>query len=223
MADINKRNDTGWKMKTTFQFFYSNIDQIPKEFSDKYKGEGKDLCTDQQLVSMFIASFTNNGLSELYDGLVEKNLVISRDEAIRQLQQKRPDLDIKSLVEKDKKWKNPQNPEEIHKVSANDVLEFLYEENVGLSIVNGKNQIPEKRIPQVHHAIAIRDGVNTTKSTEKQHIENIPELLSSAIDISKTEINSRDIQNMVKGIMDKQNVHEIQQHIDEVKKNEEGR
>ena len=34
-------------------------------------------------------------------------------------------------------------------VSANEVLEFLYEENVGATIVSGKNQNPERNIPPI--------------------------------------------------------------------------
>ena len=168
LSDINQKNDNGWKMKTTFQFFYSNIEQIPEEFRSKYQGNERDLYTNQQLVSAFIASFTNKGLNELYNGLIDRQLVISRDEAISQLQQKRPDLNIQSIVAEDKKWKNPQNPDEIHKVSANDVLEFLYEENVGNAIVSGKNQNPERNIPPIQHAIAVRDGVNATRNVEHQ-------------------------------------------------------
>lgn len=220
LADINRRNDNGWKMKTAFQFFYSNIEQIPQEFRDKYQGSENDLYTDQQVVSAFIASFTNKGLDEIYNGLLDRNLVISRDEAIAQLQQKRPDLDVESIVGKDKKWQNPQNPEETHKVSANDVLEFLYEENIGNTIVSGKNQVPERIIPQIQHAIAVRDGVNSTRNIEEQPIIHGTELLSSAIDVSKTQVNSRDIQGMVKDIRDRQNIQEIQQHIDEVSKDE---
>lgn len=222
LSDINQKNDNGWKMKTTFQFFYSNIEQIPEEFRSKYQGNERDLYTNQQLVSAFIASFTNKGLNELYNGLIDRQLVISRDEAISQLQQKRPDLNIQSIVAEDKKWKNPQNPDEIHKVSANDVLEFLYEENVGTTIVSGKNQNPERNIPPIQHAIAVRDGVNATRNVEHQLNQGV-ELLSSAIDVSRTAVSSRDLQGMVKAVMDKQKTSEIQQHISEVKKTDEGR
>ena len=222
LSDINQKNDNGWKMKTTFQFFYSNIEQIPEEFRSKYQGNERDLYTNQQLVSAFIASFTNKGLNELYNGLIDRQLVISRDEAISQLQQKRPDLNIQSIVAEDKKWKNPQNPDEIHKVSANDVLEFLYEENVGTTIVSGKNQNPERNIPPIQHAIAVRDGVNATRNVEHQLNQEV-ELLSSAIDVSRTAVSSRDLQGMVKAVMDKQKTSEIQQHISEVKKTDEGR
>ena len=222
LSDINQKNDNGWKMKTTFQFFYSNIEQIPEEFRSKYQGNERDLYTNQQLVSAFIASFTNKGLNELYNGLIDRQFVISRDEAISQLQQKRPDLNIQSIVAEDKKWKNPQNPDEIHKVSANDVLEFLYEENVGNAIVSGKNQNPERNIPPIQHAIAVRDGVNATRNVEHQLNQEV-ELLSSAIDVSRTAVSSRDLQGMVKAVMDKQKTSEIQQHISEVKKTDEGR
>ena len=174
------------------------------------------------MVSAFIASFTNKGLNELYSGLLERKLVISRDEAIAQLQQKRPDLNIQAIVSKDKEWKNPQNHDEIHKVSANDVLEFLYEENVGNTIVSGKNQNPERTIPMIQHAIAIRDSVNET-SNDKYQLHPEAELLLSAIDVSRTEVNSRDLQYMVKAVMDNQKNSEIKQHISEVKKYDKGR
>lgn len=222
LSDINKKNDNSWKIKTAFQFFYSNIEQVPEEFRSKYQGEEKGGYTDQQLVSAFIASFTNKGLNELYNGLLERKLVISRDEAIAQLQQKRPDLNIQAIVSKDKEWKNPQNHDEVHKVSANDVLEFLYEENVGNTIVSGKNQNPERTIPMIQHAIAIRDSVNET-SNDKYQLHPEAELLLSAIDVSRTEVNSRDLQCMVKAVMEKQKNSEIKQHISEVEKYDKGR
>lgn len=218
LADINKRNDNGWKMKSTFQYFYSNIDQIPEDFRQKYQGEGENLYTDQQLVSAFIASFTNNGLNDLYNGLVERNLVISREDAIARLQEVRPDLEISAIVETDKKWVDPQNPEAKYKVSANDVLEFLYEENVGNTIVSGKNQIPERTIPTIQHAIAVRDGVESLKD---RSIER-PECLTSLIDISQNEVTSQDIQTMVQSVRDRQNTQEIQAHISEVEQDERG-
>lgn len=218
LEDINKRNDNAWKMKTTFQFFYSNPDQLPEDFREKYKSGGKDMYTEQQLISAFIASFTNKGLDELYQGLLDRNLVVSRDEAISQLQQKRPDLDIATIVRKDKKWTDPQNESAEYEVSANDVLEFLYEENVGNGIVSGKNQIPNRTIPQIAHPIAVRDGVEATK----REVQEVSPLLESVIDVSKTRVNSADIQGMVQGIRDRQNANEIQAHIDEVNK-EDGR
>lgn len=218
LADINQRNNNGWKMKSTFQFFYSNIDQIPKEFRDKYQGENGEVYTEQQIVSAYIASFTNNGLNELYEGLVERKLVLSREEAIAQLQKVRPDLNIESITNEDKKWVDPQNRDAKYKVSANDVLEFLYEENVGRPIVSGKNQ--ERIIPPIQHSIAVRDGVNATRDTSIQNEEPIPQLLASAIDVSRTEINSKDIQQMVASVTEKQNTQEIQQHINEARKDE---
>ena len=222
LADINRRNDNGWKMKTAFQFFFSNIEQIPQEFRDRYQGEGNDLYTDQQVVSAFIASFTNKGLDGIYNGLLERGLVVSREEAIIQLLQKRPDLDIPKLVSKDMKWQDPQKPDETHKVAANDILELLYEENLETTIVSGKNQNPERIIPQIQHAIAIRDTVESSRSQSEHTIGEEPTLLTSAIDVSKTQVDSKDIQAMVKAVMDRQRTEEIQPHIDKVNK-EEGR
>lgn len=218
LADINKRNDNGWKMKTTFQYFYSNIEQIPEDFRKKYQGNEENLYTNQQLVSAFIASFTNNGLNDLYNGLVEKNLVISRKDAIDRLQEARPDLDIKAIVETDKKWVDPQNAAAKYKVSANDVLEFLYEENVGNTIISGKNQISERKIPQIHHVIAVRDGVEALRNISIKR----PECLTSLIDVSKNEVTSQDIQTMVQSVRDRQNAQEIQTHISEVEQDERG-
>ena len=98
----------------------------------------------------------------------------------------------------------------------------LYEENVGTTIVSGKNQNPERNIPPIQHAIAVRDGVNATRNVEHQLNQEV-ELLSSAIDVSRTAVSSRDLQGMVKAVMDKQKTSEIQQHISEVKKTDEGR
>lgn len=216
LADINKRNDNGWKMKSTFQYFYSNIDQIPEDFRQKYQGNGENLYTDQQLVSAFIASFTNNGLNDLYKGLVERKLVISREDTIARLQEARPDLDISAIVEVDKKWVDPQNSEAKYKVSANDVLEFLYEENVGDTIVSGKNQTPERTIPTIQHAIAVRDGVESLRDKSVER----PECLTSLIDISKSAVTRQDIQTMVQSVRDRQNTQEIQPHISEVEQEE---
>ena len=218
LADINNRNDNGWKMKSTFQYFYSNIDKIPEGFRQKYQGNGENLYTDQQLVSAFIASFTNNGLNDLYNELVDRKLVVSREEAITRLQEACPDLDISAIVETDKEWIDPQNTEAKYEVSANDVLEFLYEENVGDTIVSGKNQVADRQIPTIQHAIAVRDGVEALRD---RSIER-PECLTSLIDISKNEVTSQDIQTMVKNVRDRQNAQEIQAHISEVEQDERG-
>lgn len=216
LSDINKRNDNGWKMKSTFQYFYSNIDQIPEEFRKKYQENGDNLYTDQQLVSAFIASFTNNGLNDLYKGLIERKLVISREDAIARLQKARPDLDISTIVEEDKKWVDPQNPEAKYEVSANDVLEFLYEENLGDTIVSGKNQTPERTIPTIQHAIAVRDSIESLRDKSVER----PECLTSLIDISKSAVTSQDIQTMVQSVRNRQNTQEIQAHISEVEQEE---
>lgn len=216
LADINKRNDNGWKMKSTFQYFYSNIDQIPEDFRQKYQEDGENLYTNQQLVSAFIASFTNNGLNDLYKGLVESKLVISREDAIARLQEARPDLDISAIVEADKKLVDPQNSEAKYKVSANDVLEFLYEENVGDTIVSGKNQTPERTIPTIQHSIAVRDRVEALRDKSVKR----PECLTSLIKLSTREVDSADIQTMVQSVRDRQNIQEIQTHISEVEQEE---
>ena len=215
LDDMNRKIDKAWEIKTVFQFFYSNIEQMPQEFRDRYQKGTHPLCTPQEAVAEFIASFTNKGIEELYAGLLERKLVVSRKEAIQQLQEKRPDLDVKRIANEDKKWQNPQNPEEVYKVLANDVLEFLYEENVGNTIVRGKNQIPERRIPQIQHVIAIRDDINATRKIERQ-----PVALTSLIELSKRQLNARDIQCMVENIREKQNSQQIQQHIEKLKSDE---
>lgn len=222
LGDINQRYDNGWKMKSTFQYFYSNIGQIPKEFLAKYQQGEKSVYTDQQIVSAFIASFTNNGLDELYQSLLQRNLVISRDEAIRQLQQIRPDLDIAKIISSDKKWIDPQNSSAQYKVGANDVLEFLYEENVGRPIVTGKDKIIDREpIPTIPHAIAVRDGIEAMRERDIQKTTGKPELLVSAIDISTTQINADEIKTMVSSIINKQKTNEIDMHIEAVRKSGE--
>ena len=152
----------------------------------------------------------------MYKGLVERKLVISREDAIARLQEARPDLDISAIVEVDKKWVDPQNSEAKYKVSANDVLEFLYEENVGDTIVSGKNQTPERTIPTIQHAIAVRDGVESLRDKSVER----PECLTSLIDISKSAVTRQDIQTMVQSVRDRQNTQEIQPHISEVEQEE---
>ena len=205
-------------MEFDFENRILDPDQIPEDFRQKYQGNGGNLYTDQQLVSAFIASFTNNGLNELYQGLVERKLLISREDAIARLQEARTDLDISAIVETDKKWVDPQNPEAKYKVSANDVLEFLYEENVGDTIVSGKNQIPERTIPIIQHSIAVRDGVEALRDKSVDR----PECLTSLIDISRDAVTSQDIQTMVQSVIDRQNTQEIQAHISEVEQDERG-
>lgn len=212
LSDINKRNDNSWKMKSTFQYFYCNPDLIPKDFREKYDGR----YTEQQIVSAFIASFTNKGLNELYGGLVERGLVISRDDAIKQLKEARPDLDVDAILAKDMKWKDPPDSkgvEKKHKVVSNDVLEYLYEENVGRPIVAGKSIEPETRkIPQISEEIAVRDTVEASRDKSISR----PECLASLLGVSKEEVNSQDIQRMVQTVRDRQNTQEIQKHISEV-------
>ena len=220
LADINRRYENGWKMKSTFQFFYSNIEQVPQEFRDKYKGENGEVYTEQQIVSAYIASFTNKGLNELYNGLIDKKLVLSREDALAQLKEARPDLSVDKVTSKDLKIQNPQKPDETYKIAANDILEFLYEENIGRTIVSGKNQNPDRIIPQIQHSIAVRDVIDSTRDKSAQQTENIPQLLASTIDVSRTQVNSKDIQQMVAYIRNRQQSQEIQKHIDEVNKSE---
>ena len=186
----------------------------------KYKGENGEVYTEQQIVSAYIASFTNNGLNELYNGLVDKKLVLSREDALAQLKEARPDLSVDKVTSKDLKIQNPQKPDETYKIAANDILEFLYEENVGRTIVSGKNQNPDKTIPQIQHSIAVRDVIDSTRDKSVQQTESIPQLLASTIDVSRTQVNSQDIQQMVADIKNRQQSQEIQKHIDEVNKSE---
>ena len=52
LEDINQRDEQAWKMKSTFQFFFSNPEQIPKEFREKYQKDGESVYTEQQIVSI---------------------------------------------------------------------------------------------------------------------------------------------------------------------------
>lgn len=224
LADINNRNDNAWKMKSTFQYFYSNIEQIPEDFREKYSS---DEYTEQQLVSAFIASFTNKGLDELYTQLLDKELVISREQAITMLKEARPDLSIDKLVEESMKIKTQYRDKDTYelkekdeKVSANDVLEQLVEENCGIKIVHGKNKNPERTIPALKYANIVRNKVEAT--TDKSIDQIKPQALDSLIDVSKTEVSSQDIQEMVQSIRERQDEKEIKIHISEVEQSERG-
>ncbi len=220
LGDINQRDEQAWKMKTTFQFFYSNPDQIPKEFRDKYRSGDGSQYTEQQIVSAYIASFTNKGLNELYESLVDAKLALSREEVIEQLKQARPDLDVDQLLKKPLKWKDPQNPKAKYKVSVNDVLEQAYEENVGRPIVAGKNKNPDREIPSVRHADVVHRHIESLATKE---VDRNPEILDSTIDVSKTEVTSKDIKDIVARVREMEQDKEIGPHIDEAKKDEGGR
>jgi len=80
-------------------------------------------------------------------------------------------------------------------------------EKIGDEINFEENQVVEER------------GMDSKTHVIEQDIHK-PDLLKSAIDISKTTVNSKDLQGMVHSIRDKQNTQEIQQNIDEVSKDE---
>lgn len=214
LGDINEKEENAWKMKVTFQYFYSHIDQIPEYFKQKYSNRE---FTDQQMVSIFIASFTNNGLNELYNGLLEKKLVLSRTQAMKMLKEARPDLDVDKLTSKTMKFQtthtdaNGETEERTEKVSANDILEQLVEENCGISIVSGKNKDANHEIPPHRFSKTVREIVEY--SADKLVERRKPEALTSLIDVSKTEVNDQDIRQMVQSVIDRQNTQEIQNHI----------
>ncbi len=221
LAEINQREENSWKMKTLFQFFYSNMDRIPSEFIAKYQDEDKKLVyTEQQIVSAYIASFTNKGLTELYQKMVQEGLVLSREDAIEALKQLRPDLDIDQLTSDKTKIKDPNDPTKEYKVSANDMLEFLYESETGRTIVNGKNS-PGREIPEIKAADAIRSEMG--RSAPNLTPEQRDALLTSTIDVTKTVVTSEGVKEMAQSIAERHKEQEIEERVGEAKQEFENR
>lgn len=203
LADINQRNEKKWMIKTTFQFFYTYIDLIPKEFCEK----NKERYTKEQMVSAFIASFTNNGLEEVYNRLVEKGLIVPREKVIEKLSEYKIDGE-KSLMDCLEaiisKFNNNSNANAKEKIPENDILEFFYEEFVGEKIVKGKNQRVENKIPIVPDANIIIDKLDEQTDGKFLSSKKQPLLLSSAINLSTQEIVFNDIETAIASIIARQ-------------------
>lgn len=222
LDDMNDKIGNNWKIKTVFQFFYSNINELPEDFKKRYQNGEEYIYTQQQVVSAFIASFTNVGLDSLYNELVQRQMVVSRQEAISALQDVIPEVDIMKIVSNNQEWIDPQNAEAKYKVFANDILEYLYEQKIGKSIVVGKYEILDREpIPPIRHVIAIRDILAKKGAINKTN-ENqlISDLLKTAIELSSEEVNSKDIQTIISLIINKQNEKQITPHIEAVKQDE---
>lgn len=120
---------------------------------------------------------------------------------------------IKQETLADKKIFNPQNPEKPDKVPANDILGFLYEENVGEIIVRGKNQTPQRRIPKIQHATDIRDDVELLRTKGVKRSNCLISLINALIrgDVNRIDINFM-VNFMVKSIRKRQNAQQYIQN-----------
>lgn len=218
LSEINKRNENAWKIKTTFQFFYTYFNLIPKDFLEKYKG----IYTEEQLVAAFIASFTNQGLEELYEKLVFKGLIVSIEDVIKELSEKKPYIPIRKIIKEYSP--NSQNANKKSEIPENDILELVYEEYIKKPIVMGKanfnklkGENPENKrpIPPVSKAIGIRSILDWVIDEKQLNIEEKPNLLVSAIKQSESEIDFDEIEKAIGDVRKKQD-ELINGHIDTV-------
>jgi len=230
LADLNKRNENGWKIKTLFQLYYHNQHHIPSDFLKKYP---KDQYTPHQIVSAFIASFTNEGLNNLYNGLVEKGHIVSRDKAKSTLISElgyENSSDIEELLTHREGEGNKEAPLEYvvgydeekgkaikEEISKNDILEYLYETKFHHPIVTGKTQGSMAFSQAKKEAI-----VEFLKTKGIELNADNPELLTSTIDASKRATNMREIKKVAQEVQKQQEQEEINKRIEE-KKEEEAR
>ena len=231
LGDINNKNEMGWKMKTTFQYFYTHQDALPKEIQEKYP---LSEFTEQQRVSAFIASFTNIGLKDLYEGLLDKGVILSRQEVIDAVKKARPDVDIEAFVSGTEKFSreessNPNRKEEDVKVSANDKLEILYREAFGEPIIPGTSldTIPDhpetdaiikfsKRLQHRHDKpqnLSKEEGKRIIKgSPTKLEKDAAGEILKTVIKDTAHLVTSKDILDMAKDVIKEHKETEIDKH-----------
>lgn len=231
LGDINNRNEMGWRMKTTFQYFYTHQDALPEDIQSKYP---LSAFTEQQRVSAFIASFTNKGLNELYEGLLDKGVILSREDVIEAVKKARPDIDVEAFVSDTEKFKreessNPNRKEEEVKVSANDKLEILYREAFGEPIIPGTSleAIPDH--PETDAIIKFSKRLKNrtdrpqdiSEEEGKRIVKGSPTKLEKgkAEDILKTVIKdtahlvtSEDVLTMAEGVIKNQKETEIDKH-----------
>lgn len=198
LGQVNNRNENSWKMKVTFQYFLSNFDTLPKDFIEKYNETGYN---NQQIVSAYIASFTNGGLDYLYEKLKEKRAVISREEAAQNIANNirddagRSKYDsteiLNELIPKIKKELKKQGK----KVSENDILEYLSETKSGYAIVNGKtileNQENKICIPYSAEQKSIDEVLSKVYNLSNYE----PKLLSSTIEYTTEKISIETVKN----------------------------
>lgn len=120
-------------------------------------------------------------------------------QAYKSLIEHHPELDIKSSS-------NSQPNIGIEQDEISPTNENLIEK-IGDEINFEENQVIDER------------NIDSKTHNAKQDTNRIP-ILESAINISKTTVNSKDIQGMVNSVKDRQNTQEIQQNIGEVSKDE---
>ena len=224
LGDFNDKNENAWKMKATFQYYYTHPENIPEDFKKKYP---LDQYTQQHLVGAFIASFTNEGLDTMYSALVAKRLVVSRAEALKAIQDARPDLDIKELLGMKMEWKVGDNKgdgkegtEKKYKVSKNDVVEILYRDAIGESIVPGVGldaipygDVEEKKVLE---EARIRETKTRTAEDVQSADSKARAALDKAIKASEEVTMAETVLEMTQRVIDRQNDRQIDSHRQEV-------
>lgn len=226
LGDFNDKNENAWKMKATFQYYYSHPENIPEDFKEKYP---LDQYTQQHLVGAFIASFTNEGLDTMYSALVAKGLVMSRAGALKAIQDARPDLDIKDLLGIKMEWKVGDNKGDgkegtvkKYKVSKNDVVEILYRDAIGESIVPGVglDVIPYGDVEQkkVLEEARIRETKTRTAEDVQSADSKARAALDKAIKVSEEVTMAETVLEMTQRVIDRQNDRQIDPHRQEVAK-----
>ncbi len=222
LGSINDRNTHAWQMKAVFQYFYTHPEMLPPDFAARYP-EGK--FTGPQRVSAFVASFTNDGLTNLFNELNKSGQVISREQAIAAIKEADPNFDIEAFVEDSSKLKGGR------KVSGNDKLEIMFTKLTGRHITEqGSVEMPEfdekistsilelsrrtryrvdrSRVVEGVHEDLLETKLDTVTSEPKKTSERAAEILRKVITTSRGVVTSDDI----KKIVDHQKEHQIDAH-----------
>lgn len=219
LGDFNDKNVNAWKMKATFQYYYSHPDSIPKEFRDKYPIEQ---YTPQHLTAAFIASFTNEGLDTMYSALVAKGLVVSREAAIKAIQDARPDLDVEDFLETKMEWEvgvissNNEKTIKKYKVPTNDVIEILYRDATKSSIVTGVDleAMPYHKIEEdkILSDAAEKEVEGRELKTSEGIEKKAADALARAIKVSEEVTPAETVLEMTQRVVDRQNEKQIEPH-----------
>jgi len=211
IISINKKNEHTWQMKAVFQYFYTHPEMIPLDFDEKYP-ESK--LTGPQRVSAFIASFTNDGLTNIFNELNKSGQVVSREQAIRAIEEVDPNFDIDTFTEDTTILSGGR------KVSANDKLEIMYTKLTGKHIIeNGSVEMPEfdarisSSVLELSRRTRYRNDKNevlkdvpeelletkldVVTSAPKHTSERAAEILKNVITITRGAISSEDIKQVV--------------------------
>lgn len=206
LGGLNNRNENSWKMKTTFQYFLVNFNQIPQDFLRKYEGTGYN---SQQIVSAYIASFTNESLNVLYEKLVKEKAIMTREDAAKNIALSLRDKNGYSKYEASEVLDTliPSIKKKLKKdgvkISENDILEYLVESQTGFSIVSGKK---EGMIPYSEEQLKTHDAMESEYESSGRE----PKLLEGAIENGVKEVSldtiekiQEEVKNFKKSEIDK--------------------